>query len=199
MSAKKRPYSGNARFLELGSLGQPFRTLINIDHLTNCRYEQKIEMQEIPKPGGAPAKPAQYDDAGEMVAPPQAPETEQIPVLAGFNIVLVFGSETQAIFFNDEDQSVTVYNTILDMIAGTGVPIARMPKLTPQPPEEEPSKFLGPDGAPLGAGNDDDDTPAPGEVPDLTDEELDQLENPEIDVDAIADAVDQGVDDDRPN
>jgi len=199
MSAKKRPYNGNARFIELGSLGQPFRTLINVDHLTNLRYEQKIELQEVPVPGGAPAKDAVYDkDTGEMLAPPQAAETQKIPMLMGFNIVLVFGAETQAIFFNDEAQSVTVYNTVLDMISGTGAPIARMPKLTPQPPEEVPSGLVGADGAPLGAVNDD-DVPAPGEVPDLTDEELDQLANPEIDVDAIADAVDKGVDDDRPN
>ena len=58
--SQKRTYHGNCRFLELGSLGAPFRSLINIDHITNVRFEQKVGSEE-----------ATYDDNGEMTAPPQ--------------------------------------------------------------------------------------------------------------------------------
>lgn len=171
--ANKRPYHANARFIELGSAGAPFRSLVNVDHITNIRFEQKIT-----------DVPAQFDDDGNMTAPPQQ-------YLEGWTIVLVLGHGAggQNIVFPTEEQAVEVYNTMLDMIVGTGVPIARMPKLTVSPPPPEQSELLGPDGEPLEAVNDE---PLPGEVPDLTEEELAQLENPEIDVDAIADAVEDG-------
>jgi hypothetical protein len=189
MSRNKAPYRGNARFIELGSLGAPFRSLVNVDHISNVRFEQKIGQSD-----------AQYDDKGEMTAPPQQWHEGWVIV-----IVIGHGAGGQNIQFPDEEQAVTVYNTILDMISGTGAPIARMPKLKAQPPihahkflgpDGEPlpeqSELLGPDGEPLMAANGEDDS-LPGEVPDLTDEELDQLENPEIDVDAIAEAVEDGL------
>lgn len=46
MGNKRSPNAGNARFIELGSPGQPFRSLINVDHLTNIRYELDIDAQE---------------------------------------------------------------------------------------------------------------------------------------------------------
>jgi hypothetical protein len=185
MSRNKAPYRGNARFIELGSLGAPFRSLVNVDHITNVRFEQKI--REIP---------AQYDDNGEMTAPPQQ-------VFEGWAIILVLGHGAggQNIMFPDEQQAVACYNTILDMIVGTGAPIARMPKLRITPP---PSDLVGPDGKPIEMSDeekaalaDNDEEALPGEdgVPPLTDEELDQLENPEIDVDAIADAIEDGLGD----
>jgi hypothetical protein len=177
MSNRKPNYYGNSRFIELGSLGAPFRSLINVDHLTNVRFEQKIEEREI-RVEGSHGKAAEYDAAGEMTAPPVLPETRMEPLLVGYNINLAFGEAGQTIFIQEEAQAVSVYNTVLDMITGTGVPIARMPKLKMQPKQQSPSGLVGADGAPL-----DEFT---GE---LTDEELDQLEHPEIDVDAIADAV----------
>ena len=72
------------------------------------------------------------------------------------------------------------------MMVGVGAPIARMPKLKAEPEE---SPIVGADGQPVA----NDDIELPGEVPDLTDEELAQLENPEIDVDALADAVEDGL------
>lgn len=176
MSRNKAPYRGNARFIELGSLGAPFRSLVNVDHISNVRFEQKIGQSD-----------AQYDDNGEMTAPPQQWHEGWVIV-----IVIGHGAGGQNIQFPDEEQAVTVYNTILDMISGTGAPIARMPKLKAQPPLPEQSELLGPDGEPLMAANGEDDS-LPGEVPDLTDEELAQLENPEIDVDAIAEAVEDGL------
>ena len=181
MSRSRATYRGNARFIELGSAGAPFRSLINVDHVTNVRFEQKIGQSE-----------AEYDDAGQMTAPPQQ-------WLEGWIVIIVLGHGAggQNIMFPDEEQAVSCYNTILDMIVGTGAPIARMPKLKAEGPPPEPSALLGPDGEPMPAANGEDDT-LPGEVPDLTDEELDQLENPEIDVDAIADAIEEGVTDDKP-
>ena len=194
--------SGNARFIELGAEGQPFRSLINVDHLTNLRYEHKIEQREIPIPG-AQAVEATYDDAGEMLTPPIPAETTMEPILTGFNIILMFGEQGQTIYFNNEGESVATYNRILDMIAGTGNPTARMPKLKVMPPQTIPGDLVGPDGSPIVGpdGKPLDLSPANSEdlvPPPLTDEEMDQLENPEIDIDAIADAVEEGLGEDPP-
>lgn len=175
MSRSKGTYRGNARFIELGTLGAPFRSLINVDHITNVRFEQKIGSEE-----------PQYDDEGKMTAPPQQ-------YLEGWTvlIVLAHGAGGQTIMFPDEQQAINCYNSLLDMVVGTGAPMARMLKLKPQP---EPSQIEGLDGQPLGEMSDaEKDALAPDDIPPLTDEELDQLENPEIDVDAIADAVDDGL------
>lgn len=169
----RRSYNGNARFIELGSIGAPFRSLINVDHITNVRFEQKISDE-----------PVQYDDNGEMTAPPQQ-------ILEGWNIIILLGHGAggQNILFPDEELAVDCYNQILDMIGGAGCPMSRLPKLEPEP---VPSEILGPNGqgVDLDALNDES---LPGEAPDLTDEEFDQLENPEIDVDVIADAVEDGL------
>jgi hypothetical protein len=171
--ANKQPYRSNARFIEIGSPGAPFRSTVNVDHITNVRFEQKIEQVE-PK----------FDEDGNMIAPPQQ-------VFQGWQIILMLahGAGGQNIFIPNEDGAVALYNQILDMIAGTGAPIMRLPKLKPTPP---PSDLVGPDGEPLAA-NGDDFLPGEDGVPPLTDEELDALANPEIDVDAIADAVEAGV------
>ena len=185
MGGKRRPASGNARFIELGSPGAPFRSLVNIDHITNVRFEQHIINAD-----------PEYDDQGNMTSP-----GGQMP--AGWKVVIVLGHGAggQNIAFPDEHQAAACYNEILDMIQGVGGPIARKPKLEfEQLPE--PSSMLGPDGKPLDLGvpgNDDLEDPLPGEVPELTDEELDQLENPEIDVDGIADAVEEGLGKDQKN
>jgi hypothetical protein len=168
---RKTSYTGNARFFELGSPGAPFRSLINADHLTNVRFEQRIENQQIP---------AQFDDDGTMTAPPQEGE----PELVGWNILLLFGSDTQAIAFKDEQQAVECYNTILNMLQGIGCPMARVPKLEVMPPLPEESLIQGLDGAPIA--NDD--------VPDLTDEEKAQLADPEIIAGAFDDAFDDALD-----
>lgn len=168
MSRSKATYRGNARFIELGSMGAPFRSLINVDHISNVRFEQKIGERD-----------ATFDDDGQMTAPPQQ-------VHEGWMIVIVIGHGAggQNIFLPEEAQAVELYNRILDMVGGAGVPLVRMPKLQPLPVT---SMIEGLDGAPIA--NDE----LPGEVPELTDEELDQLENPEIDVDAIAEAVEHGL------
>ena len=106
-----------------------------------------------------------------MTSPPQQ-------IMAGWNVILQFTEQGQRINFEKESDAVDFYNKMLDMIANTGAPISRLKRLTTQ--ASTPA-------------NDDD------EIPDLTDEELDQLEDPEIDVDAIADAVNAGVGSDKPN
>jgi len=166
----KRTYHGNARFIELGSLGAPFRSLINVDHITNVRFEQKIGNEE-----------ATYDDDGQMTAPPQQ-------FLEGWQIILVLGHGAggQTIMFPTEETAVACYNTILDMVVGTGAPMSRMAKLKVTPEE---SLIEGLDGAPIA--NDDS---LPGDDDDVvTDADLDDLANPDVDVDAIADAVEAGV------
>ena len=155
--SSKAPYRGNARFIEIGAEGAPFRSVINVDHITNLRFEQQIG----------------EDDNGT-------------PVLEGWIIVLLLGhgAGSQNIFFPEEAQAVHTYNSILDMINGTGAPIQRMPKLKPQPVA---SPILGANGE---AAN----VEAPGDdIPPLTEEELEQLANPEIDINAIADAVEDGL------
>ncbi len=184
--ASKQPYRSNARFIEIGSPGAPFRSLVNVDHITNVRFEQKIESIE-----------PQFDDDGNMTQPPQQ-------IFQGWQIILMLahGAGGQNIFIPNEDGAVALYNQILDMINGTGAPIMRLPKLKAQP---QPSGIVGPNGEELPMSPEEldalaqDDEFLPGEdgVPPLTEEELDQLENPEIDVDAIADAVEAGVGSDK--
>ena len=171
MSSRKTPYRGQARFIELGSMGAPFRSLINVDHISNVRFEQKIGQQD-----------AVYDDAGEMTAPPQQ-------FHEGWQIIIVIGHGAggQNIFLPEEAQAISLYNHILDMIGGVGAPMSRMPKLKPLPPlPPVPAGIVGADGAPIV--NSEDLVPPP-----LTDEEMEQLEHPEIYTDAVADAIDEGL------
>lgn len=171
---RKTVTASQARFIELGSMGAPFRSLLNVDHISNVRFEQKVGQSE-----------AEYDDAGQMTAPPQQ-------FLEGWVVIVVIGHGAggQNIMFNEEAQAISCYNSILDMIAGVGAPMARMPKLRPEP---VPSAIVGADGAPMDADND----PLPGEALELTEEEIDQIANPEIDVDSIADAIDEGLSDEK--
>lgn len=177
-----RQYAGNSRFIELGSPGAPFRSLINADDIRNIRFEQDIRRTE-----------GEFDDDGNMTAPPQE-------FLAGWLIIIEFrGGNGQNIAMPDQGQASELYNTMLDMIAGTGIPLARQPRLEVP---KVPSGLVGADGLPVDLMSDEEldalaDEPLPGEVPELTDEELDQLENPEIDVDAIADAIEEGLGDER--
>jgi hypothetical protein len=169
--ANKSPYRGNARFIELGTEHRTFRSLINVDHITNVRFEQDIQEVE-----------AQYDENGVMTAPPQQ-------LLAGWVVYLVLRDQGQRIAFDDEEQAVTTYNVIIDSINAVGVPIRRLPKLkcdyVAANSDANDGHFL------------EDDLPF--EIPELTDEELDQLEHPEFDIDAIADAVKTGAGSDDDN
>lgn len=193
MSNKQRPYNGNARFLELGTEGAPFRSLVNVDHISNVRFEQKIRNVE-----------ATYDDDGKMTAPPQQ-------FHEGWNIIIVIahGAGGQNIVFGDEEQAVGCYNSILDMIAGVGAPLARMSKLKLTP---VPSSIVGANGQAFDAPLTDEEISEvkealeaendelPGEVPELTDEEVDALENPAIyddELDAL-DAEDDVVENSKP-
>lgn len=188
--SSRTQYRGNARFFELGSVGAPFRSLVNIDHLTNVRFEQKIETLE-----------AQFDDDGKMTMPPMQQAQGWL-----ITLVLGHGAGGQNILFPDEEQAVACYNDILLHIERAAVPMVRLPRLEPQPKPPPAPVIEGLDGAPIAANGEDEAlrllrTGEDG-VPPLTDEELDQLEHPEIDVDGIADAVEEGLgtepDDDTP-
>ena len=145
-------FQGNARFIELGAVGAPFRSLLNVDKIINVRFEQNVGTKE-----------AEYGTDGEMTAPPEQ-------WLQGWNVLIDHDRAGQTIAFPDEESAVECYNTILDMIAGTDVPMARMPKLETQPPI---SMIEGLDGTPM----------SPDFVPELTEAELDALSNPEFDTD----------------
>lgn len=166
MSSKSN-YRGSTRFIEVGSPNSSFRSLLNVEHVSNVRFEQDIQQID-----------AQYDEDGEMTAPPQQ-------MLLGWVIVIHFGDTGQKIAFADEEQAVECYNMILDMISDVGVPMRKQKKLEAQTDSDQIS-FLDADGNAI---NDE----LPGEVPELTEEELDALANPEFDIDAIADAVEAGL------
>lgn len=155
----------NTRFIEIGSTNSSFRSTLNVEHISNIRFEQ--DLQQID---------AQYDENGVMTAPPQQ-------MLNGWLVVIHYGETGQTIAFAKEEQAVELYNEILEMITQVGIPIRKQKKLVAHTHGEQINLF-GADGNPL-----------PGEFPELTEEELDALANPEfeIDIDAIADAVDASV------
>ena len=167
-------YHGNARFIEIGSPGVLFRQLVNIDQITNLRFEERLEKQED----------------GESI-------------VSGYDVIIAFEANSNSIFFHDADQAIGLYNVLLDQIIAVGAPMTRLPKL--ELPAEA-SAIVGADGTPVdatdlhaelaggeGAGiaeNDD------GDDFELTDADLELLENPVIDEDAIAAAF-EDVDEDK--
>lgn len=176
-------YKGTARFLEIGIDGQPFRSTINIEHIIGVRYEPKVEMSD-----------PQVDEDGIIIGPPAQ-------WISGWNVVITtaHGGGQQTLTFDTEEQAIDQYTSILAKIRNAGVPTFLMAVPQPQPvPEPESANgeldvevdLLGPNGESLSDLVD--TTPLPGEVP-LTDEEVAQLESPEVDVDAIADAIEQGL------
>ena len=183
------PYHSNARFIEIGSPGIMVRQLVNIDQITNLRFEEQLEEQEFPIPDAT----AVTDDDGNQHMP-----TQKRVVCVGYNVIISFSTNHNQIAFREIEPAIGLYNTLLDQINGLGVPMTRFPRLEPPKPA---SAIVGADGQPVdaselhpdlaggpGAGiapNDDD-----AEDFDLSDEDLDLLENPEIDEGAIKEAFD---------
>ena len=103
----RKTYAGNARFIEIGSAGIPFRFNINIDHIDSIRFEQIRGENED----------------GEII------NTSQWGVQ-----VLVAGQANQ-ITFNTIEGAIACYNDILNMMRACGIPCITGEKLVaPKPP-----------------------------------------------------------------
>jgi hypothetical protein len=149
--SKNRPLgAGNARFIEIGAASIPMRSLINVDHISNVRFEENFTEIESPLGG-----------------------VQMIP--NGWQIALAINDYAQSFAYESQADAVYAYNLVLDMIANVGCPISRLGKLK--------AEYVDPY----------------DDVPPLTDEEVAALENPEIDVDAIANAINGGLDDTKIN
>lgn len=105
MANRKGPYSGNARFIEIGSPGIPFRFLVNIDHIDAVRFEE-MESQSVDG------------------SPPQF----------GWSVNVVINGQGNQLGFPDMQMAINCYNNTLEMIRNAGVPGTWGPKLEPPEP-----------------------------------------------------------------
>ena len=88
-SGKPQTYASNARFIEIGSPGVPFRSLVNIDHIVNVRFEQATMQPE-----------------------------EGPPVLIdGWVVTVSLINQANTLNFPDLDSAINMYNELLDQIA----------------------------------------------------------------------------------
>lgn len=198
--SSKRAYAGNARFIEMGSTGIPFRLLINIDHIESFRFEEQFDERKVVVPGTE--VPPQRDDAGNVIAPGKPPETRLERVSIGWQVVLVIGGLSNGIGFPTMESAMACYNDLVRMISANGVPvIARKPLAPPKMPSaivdvdgdaiaaavdaaDLHPELAGDDGEEFEIAENDDDA---AEDFTVTDEDLELLENPDIDEDAIED------------
>lgn len=171
----KRAYAGNARFIEIGSPGVPFRYLVNLDQLEGIRFEEMLDQQEVPVPGTG---------VGDIEL-----ETTTKILSVGWSVVLLIQGKQNGINFPDMAPAIACYNSILDMIRIVGVPLCDCVRLEAPKPK---SPLVGADGgamdavkaavegAGVEAGNDGEDLLEPildedGELIPVTDEEIEQL------------------------
>lgn len=125
----KQGYAGNARFIEIGSPGVPFRFTVNLDTLEGLRFEEKREVIEVPVPGTG---------VGEVEL-----EMQEQVVNAGWSVLLLIGGKTNGIDFPSIEAAMGCYNAIMSMIQAVGVPLVCGTKLLP--PEPAPA-IVGADG-----------------------------------------------------
>ncbi len=182
--SSKRGYAGNARFVEIGSPGVPFRFLVNLDTLEGMRFEEKLEVVKLPVPGtGVGDIPLEH--------------TEKVQS-AGWSVILLIGGKQNGIDFPTVAPAMACYNAIMSMIEAVGVPTASGSRL--RPPEPAPT-IVDTDGkameavkaavdaadieaaaALIEAGEAGEDELPPDlddELPDLSDEELETLTAPD--------------------
>ena len=105
MANRKGPYSGNARFIEIGSPGIPFRFLVNIDHIDAVRFE---EMDPLNTDGSK----AQF----------------------GWSVNVVLNGQGNQLGFPTMEMAINCYNNTLAMIRAAGVPGTWGPELEPPEP-----------------------------------------------------------------
>lgn len=187
-----RPYYSNARFIEIGTSKQPFRSFINVDHIINIRFEQAFKEIDIE------IEPAINVD-GEGKGRPAVMGKKAIP--CGWAIIVIVGSQTQRINFDEYVTGIDMYNQMLGQIRTLGVPCCTLPALTLPKQEDSPLVPEQEEEDPLLALVDD--------LPELTDEELDQLDHPVredggllhhpiTELDELVDALGEEEDPDKP-
>ena len=118
--SSKRGYAGNARFVEIGSPGVPFRFLVNLDTLEGMRFEEKLEVVKLPVPGTG---------IGDI----PLEQTEEIQGV-GWAVVLLIGGRQNNIDFPSIEPAMACYNAIMSMIEAVGVPMASGSRLLPPKP-----------------------------------------------------------------
>jgi len=119
----KRPYYGNARFIEIGSPGIFFRYLLNLDKVDGIRFEESFGTKEIPVPGtGVEDKPL---------------ETKTQTLSTGWSVVLLIAGQQHAITFPILEAAIACYNSILEMLRAVGMPLIDIPRLK-APPKPSP-------------------------------------------------------------
>lgn len=134
--SSKRAYAGNARFIEIGSPGVPFRYLVNLDQLEGIRFEEMLDQQEIPVPGTG---------VGDIEL-----ETTTKIVNVGWSVILLTNGKQNGINFPDLAPAIACYNAILDMIRVVGVPLCDCARLEAPKPK---SPIVGADGGAMEALN----------------------------------------------
>ncbi len=193
-SAKRgNAYTGNARVIEIGSGGIPFRLLVNVDHIDCIRFEEMREEREIEIPGTTEAKV--LNDKGELLRPAIPPQTETQVVGVGWGVIIVINGQSNAINFPSIEVAMNCYNSILNMIKAVGIPHVCMGPLRPPPEPKEAvdaidvhPELAGGEGDGIAENDDNMDDAGllpPGETFELSDEDLALLENPEIDIDGL--------------
>ena len=108
-------YTGNARVIEIGSGGIPFRLLVNVDHIDCIRFEETREERPIDR---------------------EKPELMEI-VSTGWAVIIVIEGAANNINFPTMEVAMNCYNSILKMIKAVGVPHVCMGPLRPPPEPEE--------------------------------------------------------------
>ncbi len=174
----KKAYAGNARFIEIGSPGVPFRFTVNLDTLEGMRFEEKLEVVKLPVPEtGVGDIPLEHTEKIEGV---------------GWAVVLLIGGRQNNIDFPTIEPAMACYNAIMSMIQAVGVPLVCGTKLIPP---KSPSVILDSDGkardavkaaveaAGIEAGEEGEDLMDPdlAVVPDPTDEQMEELTKPDED------------------
>lgn len=172
------PYYSNARFIEIGTTTHPFRSFINVDHIINIRFEKAYKEIDVEI---EPAIEADEEGKGRPAV------MGKKAVAFGWTIIVVVGNQTQRINFDQFETGITMYNQMLAQIRSLGVPCNTLTALTI--PEESP----------LVAEKEDSPLALVEGLPELTDEELDQLDHPvmeDSDLDELADATSADPDSD---
>ncbi len=192
----KTGYAGNCRMIEIGSPGIPFRLTVNVDHIDTIRFEEMKEKREVQTGPGVPE--VKDPETGEVTFEAIPPPTEQKVVSVGWTVILVSEGQQNGINFPNIESAMGCYNAIINMLQAVGIPHVFMGPLKPPP---KPSEIVGVDGEKIkeavdaadlhpdlaggdgaGVAENDDDL---DEEFELTDEDLELLEHPEIDVDNL--------------
>jgi hypothetical protein len=138
----KRAYAGNARLIEIGSGGIPFRILLNIDKVENLRFEEGHQSIQVPNDD---AVDAIIDPETKAIVVPAVPPTMRTETVStGWNVIVQQGGQSATIGFPEMEQAMGCYNAIVKMIAAVGIPIVSLKPL--MPPKSE-SPIVGVDGA----------------------------------------------------